>query len=207
MSPAMATGWYLWRRIRLTILCLLGAIALLAAMTLLPDSLVMRSLIRSGSVLTVMGLLSLIVAFAYEGSGAKTPAASGGSNFPVAMLVLPVKTKNLVLWPVAYATFVQLGVWTLFATLVLRPQGITVNLAWPAFAMLGFTTTVQTSTWAKFPVPMANIVYALSGMGIVAFLAGAIATGTITAPFGYGALFFLLRPTSPSVFGDCPARG
>lgn len=208
MNPALATGWYFWRRIRVTTLCLLGSIALLSILSHLPSSPLLKNLTYSGSLLTAMGLLSLIVAFTYQESNAtKTDVMSGGSAFPVSMLVLPVKTSDLVLWPVGYAALAQLSIWILFAKLVLVPQGFNVDVIWPGLAMIAFTTSVQASSWAKFPMAMANVTYALSGLGIVTILSIATGLGVFSKPVGYGVfLLFIGLNVTISLWGLQRAR-
>jgi len=208
MNPALATGWYFWRRTRGTTYGLLGAIALLALLNRLPSSPLQQNLVMSGALLTGMGLLSLIVAFTYQESNpTKADVMAGGSAFPVSMLVLPVRTRDLVLWPVGYAAIAQLGIWIPFAKFVLVPQGFAVDLVWPGLAMVAFTTSVQASSWAKFPVPVGNLIWALGGLGVVTGLSIVTGLGVFSKPVGYGAfLLFIGVNVATSLWGLQRAR-
>lgn len=167
----------------------LGVLGLMAHWPAIPA---FWALGRSGAFLASLAILSLVVAFTYqESTNSKGNAMTGGSMFPVSMLILPVRTRDLVLWPVLYAAATLLSLWVVFAGLVLRPQGVSVDLLWPGLALLGFTTTIQASVWGKFTVAAINLVWSLGGMAMVSVLS-VVAGLHVLAPWQADLAFGLL---------------
>ena len=82
-----------------------------------------------------------------------TDLGSKGSVFPTHMLVLPVRTRALVGWPMLYGTAIHAGLWVLLATTVLRPGGIDSPLVWPAVVLSAVGAWVQAIAWSPFPSP------------------------------------------------------
>ena len=119
-SPALGIAYVIWLKARWVIGGMLLFILLLAlAIRLMLFSDVVEQILCS-ALLLVFAWAVLLNMLIYS----PTDLGSKGSVFPSHMLVLPVRTRALVGWPMLYGTAIHAGLWVLLATTVLRPGGI-----------------------------------------------------------------------------------
>src|SRR5436190_1115324 len=133
-GPALATAWAIWRRHRwglsAIVLYLLGLAIIFAFLPPGPNTMI------AGMMLTMpflAGFHYLLAVFSY---GYEADLASLESGFPARMFSLPVRTIDLVRWPMLYGTLMAAVLWITLVLLVLRPCAqpgeLTVALWWPA---------------------------------------------------------------------------
>ncbi len=173
---ALALGWELWRRYRLGLaltLAYLGAVAV-----------ALRARARLGgsaepvegyvaALPLALAALPFLAAFSYTQRGDR-PAL--GTRFPARFLTLPVPTAALVGWPVLYGALTAALLWLATATLVLRPSGADVALAWPALACAACVTWFQAAAWWPFRrlwVRVAVLLLVLNGLLALALFGAA----------------------------------
>jgi hypothetical protein len=109
--------------------------------------------IASGAFLLLFALAVLLngLIFSPADLGAK------GSVFPSHMLVLPLRTRALVGWPMLYGAVLNCILWMLLASLVLIPAKIPLPLLLPAAILMAVTAWIQAISWSPFPSPFVRI--------------------------------------------------
>lgn len=177
-APFLSTGWYFWVRSRALFAGLPLAIALLAIAARLPRNLYLEAGLGVATVFVGCFFLPLIAIFVYEGG--QSDVVGTRSAFPPGMMVLPMRTRDLVLFPVLYAAAAQILSWAAFSLGVLQPLGIRADALWPGLAMLSFTTSLQAVCWSRTPFLMAKVVMAM--VSLVAVSALSIVSGVSGLP-------------------------
>jgi hypothetical protein len=93
-----------------------------------------------------------------------------GSGFPKSMMVLPLRTRSLVAWPMLYGATTIALLWLVVSACILRPTGLETPILWPAALAVAGTTWLQAVSWSPFPSPFARIpALALAGLPIILF--------------------------------------
>ena len=157
-SPAIALSWQLWGRQRWTSLGIALYLGGLAVAAHRPDALQWRNSIFMSSIPLAFGLLFFVAMFAYpEGD-----VVGRGSTFPAEQFLLPVRTSQLVLWPMASAAASAAGAWTAFVLLILRPLGVGGAAGWPALMLAAAVAWLQVLLWTPMAVPYLRVVLALT---------------------------------------------
>src|SRR5947199_3721472 len=121
-SPARGIAWLLWRRNCWPATALLAYGAGLALITGLwpAASGAVRMQVFAAALPLFFGLLYLMAAFAYP----EADLAAMVSGYPRSMLLLPVTTWELVLWPMLGGTITIALAWIALARLILIPNGM-----------------------------------------------------------------------------------
>ena len=152
-SPAIGMAYVLWLKARWVLggmLIYIGGMAIAIQLQVLADA--QDQVICSSLLLTFgMAILLNVLIFSPTDLGAK------GSAYPAHMLVLPLRTRALVGWPMLYGVVSQVVLWELLAGLVLIPGGFHAPLVWPAIILAAVTVWVQALAWSPFPSPYVRV--------------------------------------------------
>ncbi len=98
-----------------------------------------------------LGLLMTVFGFV----NFEADIASTASAYSPWLLRLPIKTRELALWPIlAAATWGSLS-WVIFAVLFVRPRGLDAPVWWPALMFMALALSMQAILWR--PVKRGNI--------------------------------------------------
>ncbi|HKB03343.1 MAG TPA: hypothetical protein VKD90_14055, partial [Gemmataceae bacterium] len=200
MKPGLAIGWTIWRRHRRGLSVVAVSVVLVVTI-----SAVTRAVLPPGDALEAAGIaigviwpatLYLAAVFAY---GFDAEMSTVGSGFPGRMFALPVRTRALAGWPIAYGAAAMTALWLAVGGLVVRPAGMDVPLLWPALLVAAQLSWMQALLWWPFGTPWSR---PLLGMllghlpmtgsmlamqlevpepALVAFLAAAVVVGVIAA--------------------------
>lgn len=183
-SAADALNWQLRQRNRVPALVLGGYLAVLSVFTHLPGAGHYLPTLCLASVPLGVGLLILLAGFTFP----EADLAAPGSGYPKWMLVLPISTRELVLWPMLTGGVAAALGWILPVMLILMPLGVRPPLAWPAVMVAAALFVVQALIWSPMVLPYLRIVLAvvlvpaLITLGTQAALAG-VSEGALAAGF------------------------
>jgi hypothetical protein len=118
---------------------------------------------RSIEAFMAVNILPLLLGFLYLIALFTNPEAdlsSARSGYPSYMLTLPVRTRDLVFWPVLFGVITSGAAWLIAACLIFRPLGLAAPVIWPA-ALLALTCAwVQALFWTPLRVPGLRILAA-----------------------------------------------
>src|SRR5262249_20721925 len=93
--------------------------------------------------------------------GSEMPLEGTASGYPSWMFTLPVRTRELVLWPMLQGMAVVALLGEVWAQGVLRPCGYEVPLGIPAALLAAVVAMMQALLWMPFPLPWLRLVVAL----------------------------------------------
>ena len=171
-SPASALSWQLWGRQRWPALGISLYVLGLALAAHHPEALRWSNSIFLGSVPLAFVLLFFVATFAYpEGD-----LLGRGSTFPAEQFLLPVRTSQLVFWPMGYAAASIAAAWIGFVHLLLRPLGMDGPVWWPAVMLAATMAWLQVLLWMPLGLPYLRVGLALTlipGL-IIAGVSGAL---------------------------------
>jgi hypothetical protein len=122
------------------------------------------------------------------------------SVYPRSMLVLPVKTSTLVLWPMIFAALAGALLWFAAAGLLYRPSGFAPPLLLPALGMAATMAWMSALSWLPIANPWVRTTVAIGLTAAMAALPlwlyqnqalpveliGLLLTGYIVAAYGLG---------------------
>jgi hypothetical protein len=164
-SVALGIAYPLWSRARWTLIGVAALVAVLAiGIQLFPDA---AEIVINGLLVLPLATIVLLNVFTYG------PADLGGrsSAFPGHMLVLPVRTRSLVGWPIVYGALVHGLLWVAVAVAVFRPGGVNAPIVWPALTFATCIVWIQAVSWMPFPTVYLRIPVILVGLFIPIALA------------------------------------
>jgi hypothetical protein len=183
-SPAYGLAWQLWRHYRRGITGFLvygigvALFAQTAAAARLGD-------VRILAVLPLMfGLLYLMAVFTHP----EADVAATRSGYPAYLWVLPVRTWELVLWPMLYGTTAIALAWIGLACFILSPLGMHAPVGWPAAMFAALLACMQALFWCPIGLPYLRVSLALvalpvlASVGLIGWQSGVSPT-TLTAGF------------------------
>src|SRR5437762_10936040 len=150
-SPAFGIAWVLWRRHHRVALAFLvyGIPLILITWWWPPASAAVRMQIFAAALPLFFGLLYVIAAFAYP----EADIMAAASGFPRYMLLLPVRTGELVFWPMLYGAATVALAWMAFARLILIPNGMQAPVGWLAAMFAALLACVQALSWSPVGLP------------------------------------------------------
>ena len=142
-SPAFAIAYGLWARNKKGYL-LCGAVMLtLALFYPLLFAYTRSAAAVIASTIPLLGIFSFVlnsVIFAQE-------PGSLSSSYPRHMLVLPVRSRTLVFWPLLYGALVVIFLWVFTATAIYRSSGLAIPVVMPVLALVVITCWFQALAW------------------------------------------------------------
>src|SRR5689334_6135331 len=140
-SPAYGIAWHVWQRHRLGIalIFLYLLVEIVAAMTIPHSIWSTESVGVSAAIpLTFIGIYLIAVFVNPDADFATTT-----SGYPGYLFTLPVRTRDLALWPMLIGTASVAIVWVAGAGLILVPRGIHAPIWWPAAMMASTLACLQ----------------------------------------------------------------
>jgi hypothetical protein len=116
--------------------------------------------------------------------------SAGETTPPSHMLVLPIRTVQLVAAPMLVGSLFMIAIWLAIVWLILRPTGIVAPICWPAAALVLFLTAFQAISWTPFAQVWMSLVatLAVTAAGFLIFLAGILA-GVVDPSFSRDSAF------------------
>jgi hypothetical protein len=156
-SPAYGLAWQLWRQHRrgLSSLLLYGLAVSLFFQTTAAARL---GDLRILATLPLMfGLLYLMAVFTHPDAD----VAATRSGYPTYLWVLPVRTRELVVWPMLYGTITIALAWIGLAGGILIPMGLHSPVWWPAAMFAGLLACLQALFWSPLGLPYLRMTLAL----------------------------------------------
>ncbi len=156
-APVTALTWELWGRYRWGLSAFCAFIAVYAVVAATVPVANPRTFASLGSVWFVMGLMYLVVVFAY---GSEVRLENAESGFPVRFFLLPVRTSVLVGWPMIQGALAATLAWVAWDQLVLHPCGIETPFWWLAM-LAALVVVTQAMLWVPFGVPWVRLPVAL----------------------------------------------
>ena len=146
-TPALAIAWGIWSAHRRGfVVCMATLMALAATYPLV------FSLSREPAVL-VVSFLPLLAVFGYVLNALLVSGEPGSlvAGYPRAMLVLPVRTRTLVFWPMLYGSLGVVLLWLFTAVLVYGPSGYSAPILLPSLALAALMAWVHVLAWLPIP--------------------------------------------------------
>jgi len=147
-SPASAIAYGIWARNRAGYLwCAAGLLALAAVYPFL------FAYSRAWAVL-IASMIPLVGIFSYLLNSAIFAQEPGSlsSSYPRHMLILPVKCRTLVFWPMLYGTLLAVIPWIFTAKVIYWSSGITVPVLLPSLVLVVVMAWFQALAWAPLSV-------------------------------------------------------
>jgi hypothetical protein len=148
-APAIGIGYSLWLRLRWVMAGMFVYMAVVAiAVQLSPYP---QAALGALALSAVVAHLLTVFTLGPVDLGVR------GSGFPKNMMVLPVRTRALVGWPMIYAATTMALLWVLLTTLILIPAGVRPPIVWPAVVAAVATAWLQAIGWSPFPSPFVRV--------------------------------------------------
>jgi hypothetical protein len=142
-TPALAFAWGLWCAHRL------GFIACMATMMALAATYPLVFSMSRGPAVLIVSILPLLGVFGYVLNALLVSGEPGSlvAGYPRAMLVLPVRTRTLVFWPMLYGSLGGVLLWLFTAVLVYGPSGYSAPILLPCLALAALMAWVHALAW------------------------------------------------------------
>lgn len=181
---AWAIGWPLWRRHRWGLMLLIAFFLLAAlASALLPPYMSATSAPAFFGPLLMAVHVAYLYLFGVFSYGFDIDVAHTRTVcFPPALMRLPVSTRALAGWPMAFGAAAVALLWITVAAFVLRPWaellGATLPLWWPALLMMACLAWLQATLWSPFGLAGLRIIL------LVGLFAGLIIVAQVSAGSG-----------------------
>jgi hypothetical protein len=192
-SPALGIAWLLWRRNRWGFIALLGYGSSLVLMTRAwpSTSAAVRLQLFAAALPLFFGLLHLMAAFAYP----EADLVAAAPGFPRAMLLLPVRTRELVFWPMLTGCATVALAWIAFARWILIPNGMSVPVGWMAAMLAALLAWLQALCWSSVGLPYLRLILGLVLLPLLPAL-GDVATLNGVSPAALTSLYIALIPVA-----------
>jgi hypothetical protein len=129
------------------------------------------SLSREPAVL-VVSILPLLGVFGYVLNALLVSGEPGSlvAGYPRAMLVLPVRTRTLVFWPMLYGSLGAVLMWLFTAVLVYGPSGYSAPILLPCLALAVLMAWVHALAWLPIPNYLLRLLVILVVVPALGFL-------------------------------------
>ncbi|MCW3052246.1 MAG: hypothetical protein JWN14_1416 [Chthonomonadales bacterium] len=186
ISPAFGLGWHLWRRYRLFALSFLtyGIMLAISVPAIVRLHLNGVALVAAGPL--EIALFITIALF----SNPDADIVGRNSGYPAYLLTLPVRTVELVLWPMLACIGTVVLSWLALGHLILHPLGLALPLWWPALILAGLVACIQAVYWLPLGIPYLRLILLLT---IILLVVGAGVRGSVLlAPGALAALFLVI---------------
>ncbi len=185
-SPAFGLGWHLWRRHRFFALAFLTYGVVLAVSVPAIVRLHLNGVALEASIPLIVALFITISLFANRDAD----IVGRDSGYPTYLLTLPVRTTELVFWPMALCIGIVVSGWLALDCLILHPLGLALPLWWPALALAGLVALILAVFWMPLGVPYLRLGLLL--LVIVLDLALGVRGSIVLAPGALVALFLVV---------------
>ncbi len=211
-SHARGLAWHIWRHHFRGLGLICGYLALLVTAALLNPKAVLtqETLIALAAIPLTFALLYLMAVFTHP----EADIAATGSGYPSHLLILPVRTRDLVLWPMAYGSVALSLTWFIVAAGVFRARGIPAPVLWPAALLAATLSCLQALFWTPISLPYLRLVLAVLLLPCLLFTSVLLQASGVAESI-IAALYLSLIPAAYAVAlegvararrGDCPER-
>jgi len=184
-SPAFGLGWHLWRRYRLFALAFLTYGVALAVSVPAIVRLHLHGVALVAAMPLEMALFITIALFANPDAD----IVGRNSGYPAYLLTLPVRTVELVLWPMLSCMGTVVLGWLALAHLILNPLGLALPLWWPALILAGLVAGIQAVYWLPLGLPYLRLFLLLAVTGLVVGVG--IRGATLLSPVALTTIFLV----------------
>ncbi|HLK15372.1 MAG TPA: hypothetical protein VKT78_11255 [Fimbriimonadaceae bacterium] len=165
MRPvAYGLGWHVVQRHRLGLSLL--AVGMLALLGLRHIPGIGTGPIAGCSIWMLFGLLYVAAIFTQPEADITAP----GSGYPNHLFILPIKTRELVLWPMLYGGVTLALGWMYLAGLIMNADPVKAPVVWPACMLVAILASLQALFWSPMRFPTARVFLALALMGGLIYL-------------------------------------
>jgi len=185
-SPAFGLGWHIWRRYRFFALAFLIYGVVLAVSVPAIIRLHLNGVALAAAIPLELALLITIALF----SNPDADIAGRNSGYPAYLLTLPVRTVELVLWPMLSCIGTIVLCWLALAHLILHPLGLALPLWWPALILAGLVAGIQAVYWLPLGLPYLRLFLILAVIFLV--VGTGIRGATLLSPVALTMLFLLM---------------
>jgi hypothetical protein len=145
-SPALAIAYGIWVRNQTGFVVCAAA---LLAMALFYPALFAYSVTPATLIASTIPLIG-VFSYVLNATVFAQDAGSLASSYPRHMMVLPVKSRTLVFWPMVFGSLLAVGVLVVTVKIVYRSSGLAIPLGLPALAMVVIIAWFQAIAW--FPL-------------------------------------------------------
>jgi len=123
----------------------------------------------------VISIFPLVVVFGAVLNALQVVEEAGSmtSSYPRSMLVLPVRTRTLVLWPLIILSLVMVLLWLVTAIVIYRLSDFWMHLLLPALALAALMAWFQVLSW----LPIANPLLRVAVMAVSITALGTLPAG------------------------------
>ena len=172
-SPAYGLGWIILRKHHVGLIVVAVYLALLAIARLMPAAYAAELKI---GLMSIFGFLMIYLMGVFVNS--ETDLISTRSGYAFHLFTLPVRTRILILWQMAYGIVAVALFWIAFALLLLVPAAGEAAVWWPASLMSALVACLQALSWYPVPLPYLRallafvILAALSIFGVLGWANG-----------------------------------
>ena len=189
-SAAYGLGWHVVQRHRFGLLLLGGGLVALVGLRQIPG--VAPGAIVGCSIWAMFGLLYVAAIFTQPEADITAP----GSGYPNHLFILPVRTRELVLWPMVYGGLSLAAGWFMLAGLVMNRPPVVAPFLWPAAMLVAILASLQALFWTPMRFPTARIFIAIGLLGALTYFGAAnpyglaewklslVFAGVVAAAFG-----------------------
>ena len=162
-APAFGLGWHLWRRYRFFGLAFLTYGVVVALMVPWAVRGHFQAVALAGSIGLVMANFITIALFANPDAD----IVGRNSGYPPYLLTLPVRTRELVLWPMLYCIVTVELSWAAIGLLILKPLGVQLPLWWPALILAALAACILAVYWLPLGLPYLRLGLLILVIGLV----------------------------------------
>ncbi len=165
-TPALAMAWGIWTAHRWGFVACMATLMALAATYPLVFSQTREPAVVILSILPLLGVFAYVLnALLFSGEPGSLVA-----GYPRAMLVLPVRTRTLVFWPMLYGSLGVVLLWLFTAVLVYGPSGDSAPLLLPCLALAALMAWIHALAWLPIPNYLLRLLVILVAVLALGFL-------------------------------------
>jgi hypothetical protein len=157
--PAYGLAWHLWRRHRLgfSVITAYLVVEVIAAQTVPLSVWSKESSAASAAIPLVMIAMYLMAVFV----NSDADFANTSSGYPSYLFTLPLRTRDLALWPMMFGMASVSLLYIAVASLIFVPRGIHAPLWWPAAMLASTVACLQAIMWSPIALPYLRAVLAV----------------------------------------------
>jgi hypothetical protein len=194
-TPALALSWQLWYRHRRGIAAAVAGWAVCAALVVvLPRAGIdPEPLAGLAAIFLPATLLHLLIVFAYGHDS--LPIEARQSSFPARQFTLPVRTRDLVGWPMLYGGAAVALAYLAWVGCVIRPCGPELPLVWPPLFLAALLAWLQALLWSPFGLPLARVPVTLAAAAALVVIGVGGSTFGVPEPV-LAATYLVLLPVA-----------
>jgi hypothetical protein len=156
-SPELAIAYGIWVRNQTGFVVCAAA---LLAMALFYPALFAYSVAPATLIASTIPLIG-VFSYVLNATVFAQDAGSLASSYPRHMMVLPVKSRTLVFWPMFFGSLIAVGLLVVTVKIIYRSSGLAIPLGLPALAMVVIIAWFQAIAWFPLKVRWVRALIAL----------------------------------------------